>query len=467
MRNEKLAALAREIVHQFGYDYCARYLYPLTFFVSATEDPRVNVIASRGKSQETIQSTMKEILHEDVHLLKCCGDVWHFAQAIDILFLRKLGAWHFTVDEPSPNTQPDHLDGALHELDTQLYEHGAFEKYACFHLFNVKFAAEHVIEAPYDGWVIKELERTAVPKLLGESSIHSFVSPPSTGTWFLICKDTNGFETELLYEWLARLWKEAFPFRQVLQYTVDGVCDIDYVVPHFSPDWVNQIQKGGMYFLGSPRRDTVPFGLCPKFTTESQHQINRMWKAYSRHRERLVGRATLRKALRIAGEFFEDYHRKTSRAEQLANLMIALEALFTPSEQNEQTFRISQSCALLACKSDDSDGRQEVFEFLKQMFKRRGKLFHGQFDSETEPPEKLASDDEIGRMASLVRKSILRFLALYLHGESDLEDLRKRFQRAALDEVLRNELLAKADIGAFLDNSHLPNTDGLDHGQNK
>lgn len=456
MRNEKLGALARQLVHQFGYDFSSHYLYPLTFFVSATQEPVIEAIASRGWSQDAVQTKMREILQEDIHLLKCCGDVWHLAHALDILFFRKLGTWHFTADTTQPDTQPDFLDDSLHELDTQLYEQGEFEKYACFHLFNVQFLPENIIEAPYEGWVIKELERNAIPQLLGESSVHSFVSPPSTGTWFLICKDTNGFETELLYDWLVRRWKEAWLFRQVIQYGVDGISDIDYVVPHFSPDWVNQVQKGGMYFLGSPRRDTIPFGLCPKFTKEAQQEINRMWKAYTVYRDRIVATgSSLRKAIRIAGEFFENYHRKSSRAEQLADLIISLEALFSPTHQGELTFRISQSCAMLSCQPGDSKGRLEVFEFLLEMFIRRGKLFHGKFDSETEPPAKLASDEELLRLASIVRKSILKMLAIYLKGENDLDKVRVRIQHAVFSESERDKLLVDADIAALIENSQL------------
>lgn len=455
MRNEILGALARRIVYQLGYDYCAHYKYPLTAFISAPKDSaEVQTIASRGLNQEAIQSSLRDILSQDAHLLKCCGDVWHLAQAIDILFLRKLSVLHFTAEEALPDTQPDFLDTALLEFDQQLYEQGEFAKFACFHLFNVKLLSDQHIHPPYDGWVIRELEGTAVPQLFGESSFHSFISPPPTGTWFLVCKDTNGFETEQLYDWLAHRWTEAQPFRQAMQYAVDGILDIDYVVPHFSPNWVNDIQKAGLYYLGLPRRDTVPLRLCPHLTGDEQEQINRMWRTYLNHRTRITETGPpLRKAIRIAGEFFEDYHRKTSRVEQFASLMIALEALFTPADQAEQTFRISQSCALLACESNDSSGRQEVFEFLRTMFKRRGKLFHGQFDSLTESPDKLASDEEISKLSSLVRKSILRLLAMHLQNDTDLESLRKDLQKAALDQNLRDELLRRGDFESLIDDS--------------
>ncbi|MBY0248984.1 MAG: hypothetical protein K2Q17_15080 [Nitrospiraceae bacterium] len=451
MRNEKLGALARHLVYQFGPDYGTHYLFPLTYFVSATEDPLIQQIESRGLSQEQVQSNLREILSEDPHLRKCCGDVWHLARALDHLFFRRLSTLHFTINDPLPDTQADYVDGALHELDVQLYEQGPFEKFACFHLFNVKLLSGLHIEPPYEGWLFKEFAPNEVPQLLGETSLQSFVSPPSTGTWFLICKDTDGFDVEQMYPWLARRWKETQPFRQALQYAVDGVSDIDYVAPHFSPGWVNAVQKGGMYFLGSPRQDIVPPRLCPKLGPNEQQRINRMWRAYSRHQIRIQDTgSTLRKAVRIAGQFFEDYHRKAKRAEQLADLIIALEALFTPDGKTELTHRISQSCALLSCELGDGAGRQDTFKFLRSMFERRGKLFHGQYDSETEPPERLASDDEIGRLASLVRQSILRLLAIYLRGEDSLKPLRGQIQSAALDKDILADLLNKGDIETLI-----------------
>lgn len=181
-----------------------------------------------------------------------------------------------------------------------------------------------------------------------------------------------------------------------------------------------------------------------------------MWRTYVRHRGQIQESASrLRKAIRIAGSFFEDYHHKTSRVEQFTSLMIALEALFTPSDPGEHTFRISQSCALLSAQDYDSDKRQEVFEFLRKMFSRRGKLFHGQFDVAESAPDELATDTEIHELASLVRESILRFIAIYLRGGEDLEGLRRQLQKAALDERLRDKLLEKGNFEALIDDSQI------------
>lgn len=454
MRNEKLNALLLRIVPQLGYDHCAHYKYPLMAFLSKPEDSsETRTIVSRGLSQDAIRSELRDILSQDTHLLKCCGNIDPLIQVIDAFFLRKLSSIHFTSVYP-PDTQAGLLEAAIVEFQQILYGQGEFEKFACFHLFNVNFLPDHQIKAPYDDWVIRQLEQTAVPRLFGESSFFSYLSPPSTGTWFLVCKDTNGFESEKLYDWLSRRWSAAQPFRQVMQYAVDGILDIDYVVPHFSPDWVNEIQKGGLYYLGLPRRDSILPPLRPFLTPDEQERINRMWRTYLSHRVRITGAGSnLRKALRIAGEFFEDFHRKTSRVEQFSSLIIALEALFTPSEKAELSFRISQSCALLACESQDSAGRHKAFEFLKEMFRRRGKLFHGQFDSMVESSNGLASDAEVKELASLVRRSILRFMSIYLRGENDLERLRRDLQRAALDEHLRDDLLSRGDFEALIDDS--------------
>jgi hypothetical protein len=445
MKNERLESFLRGIVDPLGTEFLAKYQYPLSAFILFNEnDEEIRAIASNGLRPVSVITSLKEILNEDAHLAKCCGDAAHLAQAIDILFLKRLNL--FTLGKLS-----NYIHHPLSQLDNVLYERD-FEKHACFHLFNVSFLGDLVLKPPSDSWRFANIGPQGVPLLFGESSYHSFISPPETGTWFLLSRDPEGFDKELLDDWLARRWGEAQRFRQVMQYAVDGVLDIDYVCPYFSPTWVNDIHKGGLYYLGLPRRDVVPMSLQPNLTAHEQQRINLMWEIYIRHQEQITAPGgSLRKAIRIAGEFYEDHHRKTNRTEQFANLMIALEALFSPSDQSDHSFRISQNCALLARPSNDSAGRQEVFEFLRTMFDRRNKLFHGRYDGWNEGQEVLASDEEIKKLSSLVRDSILKFLSKYLKGENNLDALRKSLQKAALDEHLRNTLLNTMDIETLVD----------------
>lgn len=454
MRNEKLEAFIRQIVGPLGHEFCQKYKYPLLAFITLEEtSEETRDVVARGLTHSIVKTSLEDILNNDQHLMKCCGDADHLARTIDMFFLKKLTANHFPGSQSFGFVQ-DELEAPLSDFDQVLYERGPFQRYAYFHLFDLTIIDECRIQPPYEEWFIQKVEPQTVSVLFGESSVRSFISPPLTGTWFLVCRDTTGFEAETLENWLIRRWKEAAPFRRVLQYSIDGIVDIDYVCPYFSPDWVNDIHRWGLYYVGSPRRDDIPLRLQTYVFDHNQEAINRMWRTYVRHQTRMTeSGSTLRRAIRIAGEFYEDYHRKLSRAEQFASLMIALEALFTPSDQTEHTFRISQNCALLACESYDSTGRQEIFEFLKIMFKRRGRLFHGQFDSSEESPDGLASDEEIGKLSTLVRTSILRFMALFLQGENNLENLRKSLQMAALDESLRDELLHKGDYEALINDS--------------
>jgi hypothetical protein len=80
------------------------------------------------------------------------------------------------------------------------------------------------------------------------------------------------------------------------------------------------------------------------------------------------------------------------------------------------------------------------------MFKRRGKLFHGQYDVSAQLPQQFITDEELKTLISIVRRSILKFFALYLRGEDDLDKVRKDLGRAVLDETLRTEFLEKADF---------------------
>lgn len=454
MRNERLETFLCQIVGLLGHEFSQQYRYPLLAFLTFAEaSDETRDIAARGLTHSIVKTGLEDILNNDEHLLKCCGDADHLARTIDMFFLKKLTANQFPGGQKFGFVQ-DELAAPLSDFDQVIYGRGPFQRYAYFHLFDLSLLNECRIQPPYEEWFIQKVDPQTVSTLFGETSITSFISPPLTGTWFLVCRDTTGFEAETLENWLIRRWKEAAPFRQVLQYSVDGIVDIDYVCPYFSPDWVNDIHRWGLYYVGSPRRDDIPARLQAFALDDDQEEINRMWRTYVRHQARMSeSGSTLRKAIRIAGKFYEDYHRKLSRAEQFASLMIALEALFTPSDQTEHTFRISQNCALLGCASYDSRGRQEIFEFLKIMFKRRGRLFHGQFDSSEESPDGLASDEEIGKLSTLVRKSILRFMALYLQGENNLENLRKSFQMAALDDNLRDELLQKGDYEALIDDS--------------
>lgn len=447
--SDTLLHFLRDAVKGLG-DFALKYATPLRAFLSMHDRPEnIQSIIERGLTPDTANAQLEKILAEDTFLAQCCGDSRHLAHALDILFFTHLPASTYSDSTDSFGFAPSPFDQGIEQLEQSLYGQGAFKKTAYFHLYNFEARPDDYPQAPYPGWGFVELEHRSIPLILGENSWLSFLSPPETGRTFLAVQDSKGFDRESLNDWLKRRWVDIDPFRQVLQYSMDAIVDIDYVAPYFSPSWVNQIHREGLYYWGAPRQDKPPSNLWYSITSWDSQQINSHWRGYQKYANKFLSHgSSLRKAIRTAGNFFEDCHKKISRIEQFANLMIALEALYTPSDQSEHTFRISQSCALLI--EDSLQSREATFEFLKSMFKRRGKLFHGQYDMSTQTPQDFIADEDLKTLISIVRKSMLKFIALYLRKEEGLDKVRKDLERAILDESFRHDFLRKADFESLL-----------------
>jgi len=443
MPNESLNSFLHDLAPKIGLEHARRFLYPLSAFLAhESTNPLILPIIARGLTQEGVRLALNNLLSNDATLSKYCKDSDQLAKTLDILFFRNLSDFAYPEAPEGLGFGGDPIENGLSKLHHELYETGDFIKIAYFHLFNFFHGGTLSLTPPYPGWRVVQLESTSIAPLLGETTLFSFLSPSHTGTVFLVCEDTEGFDRENLGDWLTRQWKAASAYRQALQYSIDGIIDIDYVVPRFSPNWLDEVHRPGLYYWGAPRQDHVPFNLRRVITPINQEEINKAWQASVLYRDRILSKGkTLRKAIRIAGRFYEDSHQKSSIAEQFSNLIIALEALYTTGGLSEQTYRISQNCAIMI--GEDASERQSVFDFLKEMFSRRGKLFHGQYDPEE--PTGLVSDVESSRLLSIVRRSILRFLTLYIKGEKNLEDVRQLLQKAIFDEGARQDLMQRAN----------------------
>jgi hypothetical protein len=447
--NESLIQFLRDAVTGLG-DFAPKYVTPLRAFLSMRDEPeKIQSVIERGFTIEVATAKLETILAEDALLAQCCGDSEHLAHALDLLFFTRLPASAYLDLTLDPGFPPTPFDLGIEQLEQWLYGQGAFTKTAYFHLYNFWARPEDLPFAPYPGWGFVELEQRFIPQLLGESSLSSFLSPSRTGRFFLTVQDSVGFNRESVNDWLKRRWVNIAPYRQVLQYSKDAVIDIDYAAPYFNPPWVNQIHRGGLYYWGAPRQDELPAILQYLVFSSDSETIQSNWLCYQRYAPTIEPHgSSLRKAIRIAGNFFEECHKKISRIEQFANLMIALEALYTPSDTGELTYRISQNCALLV--EDQAASREGTFDFLRTMFKRRGKLFHGQYDASAQSPQDFITDEELKTLMSIVRRSVLKFLALFLKGEDGLDKVRKDLERAILDETFRTEFLEKADFESLL-----------------
>ena len=446
--SKSLIQFLRDAVTGLG-DFAPKYATPLRAFLSMRDEPeKIQSVIERGFTIETANAKLTTILAEDAFLAQCCGDIEHLAHALDLLFFTRLPASTYTGSIPSLGFRPTPYELGIEQLEQSLDGHGAFTKTAYFHLYNFWARPEDLPIAPYPGWKFEELEHTSIAKVLGENSFSSFLSPPSTGRMFLSIQDSEGFNLESLNDWIKRRWGNSAPYRQVLQYSKDAVVDIDYAVPYFNPSWVNQIHRGGLYYWGAPRQDSLPAILQYHLSPSDSETIKSNWLCYQKYANSLEHQASsLRKAIRIAGNFFEECHKKVSRIEQFTNLIIALEALYTPSDKAELTYRISQNCALLI--ESNAELRECTFKFLRSMFERRGNLFHGSFDAFSQSPQEFITDKELEDLISIVRRSVLKFVALYLRGETDEKKVLQQWERAVLDETFRTAFLDKANFESF------------------
>lgn len=456
--NENLTKFLWEAVRGMG-PFVGQYVTPLRAFLNMEKEPeKIQEVLNRGLTIQSARNDLEKILSEDPFLEKCCGDSEGLAFALDVLFFNRIPLGIFDKLEHSLlDIQKGSFATSIEGLRISLYENGDFSKKAFFHLFNFAASGDQLPPPPYPDWTIQELNHRLIAQILGENTFSSFLSPPETGRFFLIAHDFEGFHLESLSDWLDRRWKDASPFRQILQYAKDGIVDIDYVVPYFNPPWLNQIHRGGVYYSGTPRQHSPSSNLWYLLLPGDSEEIQGLWLLYQKHAEKITVReTTLRKAIGIAGDFYEASHRKIDRIEQFADLIIALEALYTPSDQAESTFRISQSCALMLGNSlTPGEEAEDIFEFLRAMFSKRGKLFHGRYSPFLENPEGFIQDKELLKLISIVRLSILKFLALFLRGETKIEKIRTDLQRAVLDEFFRSEFLEKADMESLLSSEPL------------
>ncbi len=134
--------------------------------------------------------------------------------------------------------------------------------------------------------------------------------------------------------------------------------------------------------------------------------------------------------------------------ERLIALAIALEALFSPADKGEFTFRISQSAAQFLARTPTE--REEIFSQVREMYGRRSALFHGAYNVSKYDKGEFVTAEEVEVWASIIRRALLGFFVLYLRGEQDRQAVLDKIQSAAFDASIGDKVRADSDIEAFL-----------------
>jgi Apea-like HEPN len=394
-----------------------------------------------GFKGNTIREILEGILRQDEHLRECCVGPAQLAHCFDLGFIMSAAAFILA------DARSERLDELFQQFETTIYSQGRFKAISLCHIFNFQSDAPSL---KFGNVRIERLDGPTIPMVLGETSAISFIHPPGTGEYFVVSELEGPCDEHI--KWIFEEKNKAELFMHVLQYFKDGVVHIDYAVPHFMPQWVNQIRKGGIFFIGNPRR--IPYEGGRRFYSvlEPEKQaIARWWAAYQHPRifQRIEDlRNSLRQAGLRAGEYFELNHSQEKPADRLVSLAIALEALFSPDDKGEFTFRISQSLSQLV--GTTSDQRAAIFKETKRFYARRSELVHGQYDIDAYLQGRFVTHEECERWASPIRLAILRFLVLYLRGQNEREYVHRELSLAALNAEAAERLRTESDPDRFI-----------------
>ena len=402
---------------------------------------RRKTFEAAGFDGKSALETLQKIISEDKHLRDCCGGLAEAARCFDLNFI-KSAVWTIRNDIKQFNP-----DKQFDQFASTVYERGRFKALALCHLFNFQ-AAQAGIKFG-DVWVEK-LDNSTTPKILGETSPISFIHPPGTGEYFVISETGPPCNDHI--KWLLDQKTKADLFLHVLQYFKDGIVEIDYAAPYFFPEWVNQVRKWGIFFIGNPRRMPHEGGRKPyRVLKEEEVAISRWWSVYQKP-EIFARIADLKPTMRQAGlraaEYFELSHTQEKPADRLVSLAIALESLFSPSDKGELNFRMAQSLSQLIGTTEAS--RLKIFKSIKEFYSKRSDLVHGQYDVKAFLENRWITHDECDGWASLIRQAILRTLVLYLRGQNDRNAFLSDLSESALDAARADALRLNSDIETFL-----------------
>lgn len=406
--------------------------YEEEIFVSARQ--RISEAGFNGNElRKELLRELREILKEDPHLSICCRTAENLAVVIDLRILQGLLVYAHYVDEHS-----SYFEDVYKHFESELYA-APYRRLALFHLFNFEPEVEPLTLGNIN--ILKKHELN-IPRILGESTPYSSLHLPGVGNHFIIYQDTEPPGKDI-NEWLDSKEEESWDFLTLLRLFKDGIIDIDYRTCYFEPEWVNLIWKGGIYFIGDIRNDSVK----PSYTLLKKElpKLKNYRLAQHKYSARLKNLSSgLGKTIDRTGIHLANYHEKELKEERFIDLIIALESLFTPSSRDELTYRISQFAGVLL------GGRKKghkVYEFIKDMMKMRGKLFHGQDDV----TDKLIPDEKLHNLASLIREACLRFIVFYLRDGNSRDEIHQKIVKATFDSALADKIREESDPDRFVE----------------
>lgn len=417
------------------------YPQPLTMLLNAWYSNDEKIITdskTAGINGTEIIQILENILKEDSHLKGCCRDWIGLSRLIDNYFFNKLYAYLFFGKNIT--SEDTIFQENYNNFEKIVYETGRYKLLFFAHLFNFQSSLN---EIKVNNLKIVKLEEQSIARLIGEYTTYSFLHSGEIGNHFLVFETDNAVIDN--HKWMQEQWKQAGDIEVVMQLYKDGFFCIDYASIYFLPYWVNDLMRKRLFFWGEIRKENKVSKVTPyNFEQKDIAQLCK-WIDISNYLEKIGFNSSsdgIRQVIRIAGDFFSASFTRSTTRDILINLIISLEALFSPINKEELRYRISNNCALLL--GDNDSDRKSIFELVKEMYKKRNTIVHGSVSFEKSRDDNFLQIEELRKLIGIVRLSILYFITAYIEGYRDRKDLLQKIENSLFDtenlKTLRREL---------------------------
>jgi Apea-like HEPN len=377
----------------------------------------------------------------DSHLAECCPSLALLARHFSRNFISE--ALPFVDSE----TEGTHLEELYQSFEVMTYEQGPFRRSSFTHVFNLEIDGR---DLDIGDIRIIRLSPDFKGIVLGEQTQNPFLHPPGLGDCFIYSNE--GASPENDESWLQARRSVAYQFVMVLQYFKSGLVHIGYTSYAFQPQWTHQIRREGLYFIGDPRRIPYQGGQALyKIDSQDLEPLAKYWNAMKvpTIANAINDRSSkLRQAILRAGEYYEKSHETVDAPERLINLAVALEALYSPDNQEQLRFRISLAAAQFL--GSDPDSKKKIFDTTQELYSRRSKIVHGGYDVTKYMAGTLVTLTELDAWSDLVRSSVLGFFVLALRGETDRLAILRQLELSAFDNSRATLLQQRSNLPAYL-----------------
>ncbi|MEQ1763850.1 MAG: hypothetical protein ABL984_11990 [Pyrinomonadaceae bacterium] len=404
-------------------------------------------LQAAGFDGDRVDAKLNEILAADQHLVKCCGNATMLASYLGTAFIN-------TAAESTIRSRvfdPEVFDAAFDDLTKQIYSEEFKTEMLC-HVFNFESEIDEFLIGDIK---VKRYSDAEIRLIFNNPTLKAVFHPEGTGNFFVSTEIEGDRRNPEAYSKAIDATHETLNnLVGVLQVAKDGMITQDYRFLRYSPQWVNRLYP--TFPVGEAKR--FPYAGGNRFYALRKDEFEKIetWAwiyGLGATQKRLEEHTNLGRQLLVSIEFYTSSFDQKDEAQRLIHLMVSLEALFNPDDHKQISRRIPLYASQLVGITKQE--RDEIFQTLRNTYKVRSNLVHGSIDIDSFYNDTLVSAVENEALASIIRRGILRLLALYLKGRNQLhanksDSIHAGLEKAAASESIGDKIRTESDVDTFV-----------------